>query len=135
LFGYSAAEIIGKSVESLVPDDRLHEPQKLFAKLRRGERVASFETIRRRKDGSLVEVELSLALIMEGNRPVAITGLAKDISDRKRAEKALRESEERYALAEKATNDGVWDWNPSTNEHYVSPRWKAMMGFAEDDLA
>ncbi len=58
-----------------------------------------------------------------------------DITDRKRAEEALQESEERYALAAKAANDGLWDWNIKTNRIYFSSRWKSMLGFQENEIS
>ncbi len=58
----------------------------------------------------------------------------RDISASKRADLALRESEERYALAARGANDGLWDWDLRTNRIYYSPRWKAMLGFAEHEL-
>jgi PAS domain S-box-containing protein len=61
-------------------------------------------------------------------------GLLLDITDRKRAELALRESEELWRLALDSAGDGVWDWHISTGEEYVSPRIKAMLGYADDEL-
>lgn len=57
-----------------------------------------------------------------------------DMSARRHTEKALRESEERYALAVKGSNEGLWDWDLKTNRVYYSPRWKAQLGYEEKEL-
>jgi diguanylate cyclase (GGDEF)-like protein/PAS domain S-box-containing protein len=57
-----------------------------------------------------------------------------ELKERTRVEGALRESEERYALAVHGANDGLWDWDMRSNRVYYSPRWKAMLGFAEDEI-
>jgi len=58
----------------------------------------------------------------------------KEISERVRAETALRESDERYSLAVKGTNDGIWDWDLTTHHVYYSPRWKSMLGYKEEEV-
>lgn len=58
----------------------------------------------------------------------------RELDERRRVEAALRESEERYALAVHGANDGIWDWNLKTNQIYFSPRWKSMLGYGEDEI-
>jgi PAS domain S-box-containing protein len=86
LFGYSAEEAIGKSVVTLIPQDRHDEEREILARVGRGERVDHYETVRQRKDGSLIEISLTVSPVR--NREGRITGaskIARDITEQKRA--------------------------------------------------
>lgn len=92
LFGYEAAEAIGKPITMIIPPDRLDEERSILERLRRGERIAHFETVRIAKDGRQVDVSLSVSPIRDGSgRIVAASKSARDIGGRKSAEEALRE--------------------------------------------
>jgi PAS domain S-box-containing protein len=91
LFGYTAAEAIGKPVTMLIPAERLDEEPEILARIRRGERVDPYETIRQRKDGSLLDISLTISPIKDSyGKIVGASKVARDISDRKRAEEQLR---------------------------------------------
>jgi PAS domain S-box-containing protein len=95
LFGYTADEMIGQPVSRLIPADRLDEEPDILARLRRGERVKHFETVRRRKDGSMIDVSLSSSPIRDGcGRIVGASKIARDVSGRKLAEAALEQANE-----------------------------------------
>ena len=87
------------------------------------------------KDGSYKWIlSRAQAVWDEAQNPLRMVGFHTDISDRKRAEEARRESEERWQLALRGSNDGIWDWNVKTNEVFFSSRWKQMRGFEEHEI-
>lgn len=93
LLGYSAEEIIGQPVTRLLPEDRVEEEAMILGRIRRGERVAQFETIRRKNDGSMVAVSLTISPIRDSDgRIVGASKIMRDITERKRSEMALRRS-------------------------------------------
>jgi PAS domain S-box-containing protein len=91
LFGYSADEIIGRPIATLAPPGRGNEMPAILERLRRGEKVDHFETVRRRKDGSLVDISLTVSPIRdETGRIVGASKIARDITARKQAEERQR---------------------------------------------
>jgi PAS domain S-box-containing protein len=105
IFGYTAEEAIGRPVTMLIPPDRQDEEPRILAGLQRGERTDHFETVRRRKDGRLLDVSLSVSPIMDsGGRVVGASKIARDITLKKHAEaEAERRSEQVRVLADVAT--------------------------------
>jgi PAS domain S-box-containing protein len=91
LFGYTADEVIGKSVTTLIPADHLDEEPQILARIRSGERVESFETVRRRKDGSLVPVSLTISPVRDASGHIGgASKIARDISASKESEHRIR---------------------------------------------
>jgi PAS domain S-box-containing protein len=91
LFGYTAAEAIGKSINILIPPDRFEEEPGILARLRRGERVDHFETIRVRKDGSRLNISLTISPVKDAQGVVVgASKIARDITERVRQEQALQ---------------------------------------------
>jgi PAS domain S-box-containing protein len=87
LFGYAADEVIGKPIRLIIPPDRQQEEDEILAHIRRGERIDHYETIRVRKDGTLVEISVSLSPVKDaGGRIVSASKIARDIGERKRTE-------------------------------------------------
>ena len=94
LFGYTAAEAVGKPITLIIPPDRLAEEPGILARIRRGEPIDHFETVRRRKDGSLIDISLTVSPMRDGRgRIVGASKIARDITERKEAEARLRDSE------------------------------------------
>ena len=103
LFGYTAEEAIGRPIELIIPPDRRNEEATILEKMRRGERIEHFETIRVRNDGKLLAISLTISPVKnDSGFVVGASKTARDITERKRAEMVLRESEERFRdLSEK----------------------------------
>jgi PAS domain S-box-containing protein len=99
LYGYTAAEIIGQPVTLLMPPDRQDEEPSILERIRRDEPVEHYETVRQRRDGSLVDVSLSVSPIKNSEgRIIGASKIVRDITAAKQAEAALRASEEQLRL-------------------------------------
>jgi diguanylate cyclase (GGDEF)-like protein/PAS domain S-box-containing protein len=136
ILGFSKEELIGRNALFLL--DPILESDKKEVNLpdlhvyHHGE---IYERMMQRKNGDSFYAEFTFEALEDN--PSQVTNwvvLLRDISVRKQAEETLRESEERYFLAARGANDGLWDWNIKKEAIYYSPRWKNMLGYSENEI-
>ncbi|HEX4208442.1 MAG TPA: PAS domain S-box protein [Ktedonobacteraceae bacterium] len=124
LFGYTAQEAIGQSILLIIPEERHSEEVEILAKLRQGKRIEHYETVRQRKDGTRIEVSLGISPVKDRNGTiVGATKIARDISERRQAERArlhlaaLVESADTPIIGK--TSEGIiTSWNRAAQHLY-----------------
>jgi PAS domain S-box-containing protein len=124
IFGYKPNEIIGKSVLTLIPKDRQNEEQEILRKIRRGESLDHYETVRCRKDGQLIDVSLTISPIKNPKGEiVGISKIARDITNQKQTERRLTEQARLLNLTNDSIivrdrQDRILYWNRGAEEMY-----------------
>jgi len=125
LHGYGRGELGGQPLAAIAPE---LVAGREFRELAAAGRLL-LECANRRRDGSPLEIEARLDPVLDDDGvALGLVAVFQDITARRRAQEALRISEERYALAVRGANDGLWDWNLRTGEVYYSERWQALVG-------
>jgi PAS domain S-box-containing protein len=116
IFGYTADEIIGKSVTVLIPEGHLDEEPAILARLRAGQRIEHYETVRIRKDRKLIDISLTVSPIRGPNGEiVGASKIARDITEQRQSRRALDEASARLKLALDAARLGDWSWDAETD--------------------
>ncbi|MEN8445028.1 MAG: diguanylate cyclase, partial [Cyanobacteria bacterium J06555_13] len=135
-FGASEQEIRGKTDYDFVNDqlaDVLREHDREV--ISNGAPLINEEWTTFANDGHRELLEISrLPMYDENEELIGILGVGHNVTGRRESEDKLQESEERFSLAMRGANDGLWDWNLETNAVYYSPRWKSMLGYDNDEL-
>jgi len=131
IFDYSAEEVIGKPVTILVPPDRHDEETNIFERIRRSERVEHYETVRQGKSGSRVDISLTVSPLKNAEgKVVGASKIARDITERKRSEERLRETEARLQMAAELVGLGWSYWKPGSGDVEWDDRLKAIWGLS-----
>src|SRR5262249_19171878 len=133
IFGYTATEAVGCPIAMLAPPDRADEMPGILARIRRGERVEHFDTVRRAKDGRLVPISLTAPPIKDKDGRISgASKIARDISERKRAEEALHEEKERLHATLTGIGDAVIVTDPESRVSMMYPVAQALTGWNEE---
>ncbi len=133
ILGYKSEELIGRNFSEYVPAREMPKYLTQLSNVFFHREVKHFKTQIYHKDGRMVDVEINGRLVRQNGKLVG-EGTIKDITGTKRAEEALRKSEERFSLAMDAANDGLWDWEVSTENIYFSPGCYRMLGYEPNDF-
>jgi len=124
IFGYKAKEIIGKSILTLIPKDRHSEETEIIRRIRKGESIEHYQTVRRRKDGRLIDVSLTISPIKDFRGKIAgVSKIARDITKQKKVERRLAEQARLLDLSNEAIlvrdkEDRITYWNHGAAELY-----------------
>ena len=124
MFGYTPDEAIGQPITLIIPPDRKDEEVNILARIGRGERIDHFRTVRRRKDGTSLDVSVTISPVRDSSgRVVGASKVARDITAQKRAEQALRESEQRYQTVTDASPIMIWMSGTDKRCYYFNKVW------------
>jgi PAS domain S-box-containing protein len=136
LFGYTAEEAIRQPITLIIPPDRLDEEPVILNRVRHGERIEHYETVRRRKDGKLLHISLSVSPIVDPKgRIVGASKIARDISERKVAEQKLRQSEERFRTMADSSPIMIWMTDANGGPSFLNRAYLDYVGISADDAA
>ena len=129
LYGYTAAEMLGSPLSILLPTEGSDEMATLRSRVKDGERVEYYDTVRRRKNGTLVDVTATISPIKNSEGAVVgASGIAHDITDRKRAEEVIRASEEKLKTIIQNAAESIYTMSLEGVFTFVSPVWTQLLG-------
>lgn len=135
LFGYSAASMLGHSLTILLPADRQEEGPTLLERVRQGESIRNFETVRVHSDGHEVQVSLTMSPVRSATGAlIGISKSARDITALKHAEQSLRESEQRFHLMADTMDQLAWIAPPEGGSTWYNQRMLDYFGLTGDEI-
>jgi PAS domain S-box-containing protein len=135
VYGYSAEEVLGKPVSIFAPPHLDKETIKLIEEIKHGKKVQRYETLRLRKDGTAIYVSLTLSPVFDSyGKLIAISFISRDITERKKIEEKLRESEEKYRNIVETANEGISIIDAEERITFVNKKVEDMIGYSSEEL-
>lgn len=133
IFGYTAEEMVGGSIFKLIPADRKQEEYEIVSRLKKGERIEHFETIRLTKDGRRVDISLTVSPLKDAHgNVIGASKIARDVTAQRLAEKRIIENEERLQILVDASELGTWELDTRSMDFTYSPRYAEIFGYSND---
>ncbi|HIH93485.1 TPA: PAS domain S-box protein, partial [Methanosarcina acetivorans] len=134
IYGYSAKEILGKPMSVLEPSILAGEKKELVKLVKQGEVIQQYETLRLRKDSTIINVSITLSPVFDMyGKLAAVSVIYRDITERKRAEERLRESEEKYRNIVETANEGIFIINNEAVITYANKKVTDMIGYSLEE--
>jgi two-component system, LuxR family, sensor kinase FixL len=135
IFGYTPEEAIGQNITLIIPLERHAEESNILDRLRRGERVDHFQTVRRRKDGSLLDVSLTISPVRDSSgRVIGASKVARDITAQKQAERASQESEQDFRSIAETGADAIFRMDERGFILFANRAAEKIFGYKPDEL-
>jgi PAS domain S-box-containing protein len=129
LYGYTADDAVGRSVDIIVPEDRVEELARVLKRVAGGERIENLETLRRRRDGSHLWVSISYSPIYDADgEVVGATSITRDVTRKLELQERLARQEEQLRFVLDAAQVGTWEWNMATGTVEWSPQLEVLHG-------
>jgi PAS domain S-box-containing protein len=135
ILGFTAEEVIGQPVTILIPSDRQAEETDILTRIRKGQRIEHFETVRQRKDGSLINVSLTISPIKnELGEVIGASKIARDITRSKEAQEQLRRALEFDQTVMLSMGEGLYTVDSEGRATFMNPAAERMLGWINDEI-
>jgi PAS domain S-box-containing protein len=136
VFGYEPDELVGRSVRILIPPERQEEEDMILQRVRNGDGIAHFETVRLRKDGQPIEISLSVSPILDDERRIiGVAKIARDITEQKQLARDLAAQEEWLRVTLSSIGDAVIAADVGGHVTFLNPRAEVLTGWTNEEAA